>query len=462
MEHAEIEERIQHYRAELEEIHARAVAFAGDAADLDESQMRELERLEQEATDCANRIGRFERMRRAFDSIEPDAANPHAHQRRTQPSDNAGQAPAPPHPGQAVPAAASGRRVADMFGREALTSDGWRDRREFLTCIARGTNDHRLAQMSGMVEGEGPIGGYFVPSAFSAAWLDAALELEVVRPRANVMPMNSNALTVAAFDGSDHSGNIYGVATYWVGEAGSISESTGSTRSVTLNARKCAAIVDVSNELLADAAGFDRYLQDAMSGALSFELDNAFINGTGAGKPLGALNANSTIEVAAVGSQTAATIIPENILDMYARLHPACRKNAIWMAHPSTVTELYRLSAPGQDATGGTSSVYGRSLFVETGGEAPSQRLLGIPIIFSEHCQTLGTVGDLILVDWSRYLIGLRSMVSIDRSVHSGWTTDEVSFRGIVRVDGMPAWADAITPKNGSTMSWCVTLATRS
>lgn len=452
---ATLAEQMAELQARLADIGEEARSLVDDhGADLDEAQMRRLEELEGESTEIGRTYARLERVQRVILNGSPDP-NP----RRTAPG--SGRNTNSPAASGQVGTARSGRRLADMFGPEALTADGWRSRAEFLQCIARGTNDQRLAQM-GMTEGAGDSGGYFVPTQFSAAWLDAALELEVVRPRANVMPMQSNSLAIAAFDGSDHSGNIFGVATYWVGEAGTISESTGSTRQVTLNAKKCAAIVDVSNELLADSLGFDRFLAEAMSGALAFEMDEAFINGTGAGKPLGALNASSTISVAAVGSQTAATIVPANVLAMYSRLHPACRQNAIWLAHPSTVTELYRLSAPGQDAVGAASTVFGTSLFVEVGGEAPSQRLLGIPVIFSEHCQALGTVGDIILVDWSKYLVGLRSMVSIDRSVHSGWTTDEVSFRGILRVDGMPAWQSAITPKNGSSMSWCVTLATRS
>ncbi len=107
------------------------------------------------------------------------------------------------------------------------------------------------------------------------------------------------------------------------------------------------------------------------------------------------------------------------------------------------------MSAPGQDAVGDPSAVYGSPLFIDAGGSAPSQRLLGLPIVFSEKCAPLGTKGDILLIDWSKYYVGLRKDVTIDRSVHSGWSTDEVSFRAITRVDGQPAWASAMTPKKG-------------
>lgn len=76
--------------------------------------------------------------------------------------------------------------------------------------------------------------------------------------------------------------------------------------------------------------------------------------------------------------------------------------------------------------------------------------------------KSLGTQGDVALVDFSQYTIGLRKEVSIDKSNAPGWTEDMTDFRVIVRVDGQGTWNEAITPKNGDSLSWAVTLAERS
>lgn len=67
----------------------------------------------------------------------------------------------------------------------------------------------------------------------------------------------------------------------------------------------------------------------------------------------------------------------------------------------------------------------------------------------------------MILADFSHYAIGLRQQIVIQKSMHAGFQTDETAYRLVVRVDGQPRIAKAFTPKNGSTLSWCVKLAAR-
>ncbi len=66
-----------------------------------------------------------------------------------------------------------------------------------------------------------------------------------------------------------------------------------------------------------------------------------------------------------------------------------------------------------------------------------------------------------MFVDFSQYSLGLRKVMSIDKSQHVGWQTDETGYRGILRADGQGRWDQVVTPKNGDTLSWCVTLAAR-
>ncbi len=70
-----------------------------------------------------------------------------------------------------------------------------------------------------------------------------------------------------------------------------------------------------------DVLSFDQQLSAAMMNAITFDLDWAFINGTGAGMPQGILNAGSKITVAKESGQVADTIVFENIVNMWSRLH---------------------------------------------------------------------------------------------------------------------------------------------
>ena len=96
-------------------------------------------------------------------------------------------------------------------------------------------------------------------------------------------------------------------------------------------------------------------------------------------------------------------------------------------------------------------------------GGAPVPTLLGRPVLFSEKCETLGTAGDVYLVDLDFYLIGDRQAIEMAVSEHTRFATDESDFRVIQRVDGRPWLESAQTPRNGSnTLSPFIALATRS
>ncbi|MBX7137352.1 MAG: phage major capsid protein [Oligoflexia bacterium] len=63
--------------------------------------------------------------------------------------------------------------------------------------------------------------------------------------------------------------------------------------------------------------------------------------------------------------------------------------------------------------------------------------------------------------DLNAYGIGLRKEVAVQSSEHVGWQNDETGFRAILRADGQALHNEAITQKNGATLSWCVALEAR-
>ena len=95
--------------------------------------------------------------------------------------------------------------------------------------------------------------------------------------------------------------------------------------------------------------------------------------------------------------------------------------------------------------------------------EAGRFTIFGRPVEFVEYCSSLGTVGDLALVDFSQYLGVSKGQMRSDSSIHVAFTTDETALRFVWRWAAEPLWRSALTPANGSnTQSPYITLATRS
>jgi hypothetical protein len=93
----------------------------------------------------------------------------------------------------------------------------------------------------------------------------------------------------------------------------------------------------------------------------------------------------------------------------------------------------------------------------------PYATLMGAPVIETEWNPTLGTVGDIILADLSKYRLVRKGGVEQASSMHVYFSTGEQAFRAFYRVDGQPMPRAAITPYKGSaTVSPFVALATRS
>jgi len=346
----------------------------------------------------------------------------------------------------------AGRAYQEMFGHP--TAQGaFSSFNEFAATVYNGIYHPGLIR-AGMTEDRTSAGGFLVPEEHVAMMLDKSLENEIVRSRAQVVPMTTDTKKVGGFSNKDNSGSapFGGLSLQWISEAGSFTLKEAKTRMIILTAHKGGILVNVSNELLEDGTTFEEVLTNAIISGVGWGMDDAFLNGSGAGKPLSILGAASLIVVAKETGQLASTIQYENLTKMYSRMHPACISNAVWIANVTAVPELLGVNIP--IGTGGT---FLPALKEESG----EFRLLGKPVLFTEKVPALGSQGDLLFVDISQYIIGLRKEITIDRSGHVGFQTDETYFRCIVRVDGQPAWDSVFTPKNGSTLSWAVTLAAR-
>ena len=307
-------------------------------------------------------------------------------------------------------------------------------------------------------EGIGDQGGFLVPEEFRAELLRNTLEASVIRGRARVIPMAGLTLRIPSIRDTTHASTVYGgVSGYWIPESGTITQSEPTFSQVTLTSKKLIGGTRISNELLRDSAiALEPLIGGLFSEAIAYFEDDSFINGIGGGQPLGILNADALISVAKETGQAATTLTVENVVKMYSRMMPRSIPNSVWIMHPDVQPQLFTMSL--SVGTGGA------PMYFPAGGigGSPVPTLMGRPVVLSEKAQTLGTAGDIYLVDLSYYLIGDRQALEVASSPHVRFNTDETDFRFIQRVDGRP-WIDsALTPRNGSnTLSPFVALAAR-
>lgn len=298
-----------------------------------------------------------------------------------------------------------------------------------------------------------PYGGFLVPVSVMPGVLKVSAEADPIKPLVTPIPMTSPQVKLNARVDKDHSTSVSGGLV--VSRRAELVDGTASRmefESVNMDARDLFGGAFASENILHDSpesfmaiinAGFgDEFANNAM---------NERINGNGGGEFLGVLNAPCKISVSKETGQAAATIVTENIDKMAAR----CWRygSAVWLANHNTRPQLKGLvRAVG---TGGTVVPY----FEVTNGR---ETLDGKPIFFTEWCKTLGTVGDLVLGNWSEYLEGEYQPLQMADSIHVRFMANERAFKFWKRNCGQPWWKAALTPKNGDTLSPFVVLATRS
>jgi HK97 family phage major capsid protein len=203
---------------------------------------------------------------------------------------------------------------------------------------------------------------------------------------------------------------------------------------------KVGGVVDVSNELADDAPAVDTLLRQVFQIAIDGKLEHYILNGTGAGQPTGILPSACSIGVTTATNNIFAEA---DAMAMLARFKVVNRsRNAIaWVMHRGVIPDLAAFTASDRD-------------MVEWRGGL-SSTLLGYPILYSEHMPQDDN-DDVLLADFSGYLLFDRQQLTVDFSEHAKFENDLGVWRYKIRVDGMPWLKSAITladPQGSYTVS---------
>jgi HK97 family phage major capsid protein len=315
---------------------------------------------------------------------------------------------------------------------------------------------------SGLSESVPSDGGFLVQQDFATELLEDTFATGLLASKCRRIPIsgNANSLKINGVDETSRASSRYGgIVGYWEDEADTKTKSKPKFRKIELNLKKLIGLCYATDELLEDATALEGVIRNGFVSEFGFLLDDAIINGTGVGQPLGILNAGCLVSVAKETGQKAATILAENIIEMDRRLFASSGANAVWVINQNTKRQLYTMSI--SVGTGGI------PVYMPAGGlsGAPYGQLLAKPVIPIEQCATLGTVGDIILADFSNYILAEKGGIAADMSIHVRFQYDESVFRFVMRIDGQPVRASALSPYKGSatldTQSHFVALASR-
>jgi HK97 family phage major capsid protein len=435
---------LQHQRAGLAtEAHALLEAADVEKRGLSEDETKRCDALEKEIETINSRIEREQRLfeleaQRAMPD-NSDATQPSREERMTMPNDT-----------------------------------GFRSFGEFLQAVARAANpqervdprllnyrDNEARAGTGMSEGIPSDGGFMVQTDYVNQLLQKTYESSNIAARCRRIPVSANANGIkmnyinetSRVDGS----RFGGVLAYWRGESITKTQSQPALGQLELNLKKLTGLYWATDELLQDASALESLVTGIFAQEFSFKLDHEILWGNGATQPLGIMSSAALITQAAEAGQPIDTVLFENIVGMYSRLYGPSRKNAIWLINQDIEPQLFGM--------GLTIGMAGSPVYLPAGGiaGAPFGTIFGRPVIPCESCSTLGGVGDIILADFSEYILIEKGGIQGASSIHVHFTQDETCFRFVYRVDGAPAWPGVLTPHTGSanTLSPYVSLAAR-
>lgn len=322
-------------------------------------------------------------------------------------------------------------------------------------------NKKRLFELkaTGMSEGSFADGGAFVQTEFGNNLIERTYAIGKVLARVQDQPVGEGFNSYSALyvdETSRATGSRWGgIQFYRLGEGGTITASRPKFRRKEIKPEKIAALCYLTDELVQDARALEGHVNRLFPLEAKFMLENELFNGAGAGEGMGVLNAAATISVAKETGQAANTIVTKNLSKMWARLLPSSESKAVWYIDKSVTPQLDELFVAA-----GTGGVDPRIVSYSPDGAV--MRIKGAPVEAVEYCATLGTVGDILLVDFSEYLGVSKGGLRTDSSIHVQFTTDEMALRFIMRYLAEPTLTSAITPRSGgNTLSAYVSLATR-
>lgn len=274
-------------------------------------------------------------------------------------------------------------------------------------------------------EGIASDGGYLVPEEYDSRLIEGLEEENIFR-----------RLGTTITTSGERKINIAGAkpAAAWIDEGEELTFGDAKFDQINLDAHKLHVAVKVTEELLYDNAfGLENYLLRQFSKALANAEEDAFLNGDGAGKPLGIFAEEGGAQVG-VTAASATEITADEIINLIYALKRPYRKKAKFIMNDQTIAVLRKLKDEN-----------GQYLWQPSLQAGEPDRLLGYEVMTSAYVPTIAAGKPVIAFgDFSYYNIGDRGVRSFAELKELFAGNGMVGFVAKERVDGKLVLAEAV------------------
>lgn len=274
-------------------------------------------------------------------------------------------------------------------------------------------------------EGIDADGGYLVPEEYDSRLIEGLEEENIFRKLGTTITTSGERkINIAATK----------PAAAWIDEGEALTFGDTTFAQINLDAHKLHVAVKVTEELLYDNAfGLENYIIRQFSKALANAEEDAFLNGTGVGQPLGLLAKDGGAEIG-VTAASATEITYEELVDLVYSLKRPYRKSASFLCNDQTLAVLRKLTDKN-----------GRPIWQDSIQEGEPGRILGFKVHTSPYFPVIGAgVSAIAFGDFSYYNIGDRGTRSFAELKELFAGNGMVGFVAKERVDGKLVLPEAV------------------
>lgn len=266
-------------------------------------------------------------------------------------------------------------------------------------------------------EGVDTDGGYLVPVEYDTRLIDTLNEENIMRQLATVITTSGEHRINIAADKP---------AAAWIEEGEELTFGDATFDQILLDAHKLHVAIKVTEELLYDNAfDLETYILDQFGKALANAEEDAFLNGTGEGQPLGifADEGGGTIE------ETVTELDSDSIIDLVYALKRPYRKSASFIINDTTLALVRQLKDNN-----------GAYMWQPSYQEGEPDRLLGYKVYTSAYAPT----DAIAFGDFSYYNIGDRGTRSFKQLLELFAGNGMIGYVAKERVDGKLVLPEAV------------------
>lgn len=316
---------------------------------------------------------------------------------------------------------------------EILDDGGFKSIGELANAVKFGDKKGRLKDLSTSDV------GILIPPRFANDILKLDGEGEIVMPRATNIPAGDPPdapFTIPYLQQGDD-GSLGGVELVWTGEGKTVSDAGDpALKDMTLTPNEVSGLSTINNKTLQNWSASGALLQTLLRQAYINGRDYKFLRGSGAGCPLGALNAPGAIKVT---RNTSSDFKYIDAVTMMSKMYDLSK--AVWCISITLMPTVMTMKDDNNNF-----------IFIQgdaTKGVPPT--LVGIPIKWNGKQPTKGNQGDVALMNFGYYLTKAGSGPYIALSEHVKFTTNKTVFKIVANIDGQPWVKDPLKLEDGST-----------